>query len=81
MVRLCMSFFTNDMIRTIRSKKRGFDIQNWYLYRTYHQEHTMERVNSGNAIFLFREFQNACETIASFQDESHVRMFLSCRNY
>lgn len=80
MVRLCLSFFTNEMIRSIRSKKnKGFDIQSWYLYRTYHQQHR-ERVHSGNAVFLFHEFQNTCETIASFPDESYVRLFLSCRN-
>lgn len=79
-MRLCMYFFTNDMVRMIRSKKRGFDLQHWYLYREYHAKH-MERVHSRNAVFLFHEFQNMCETIASLSNESQIRMYILCKTY
>lgn len=73
---MCAKFFTTDIVRSIRKSKWGFDIKNWYLYREYHVRNK-ERVHSKNAIFLFKEFQNACETIAGFNNnDAHVRNFL-----
>lgn len=80
MVNLCGSFFTPDIIRSIRVSKRGFDTKIWYMYREYHSQH-QERVNPKNAIFVYHEFQNICETIAGFTNDSHVRTYLLRKFY
>lgn len=75
MVRLCVSFFSAEFVRNVR--KRTFDSMiAWQTYREYHNAR-MERVNNKNAVFIMREFQNACETIQTLRDETCVKMFLS----
>ena len=78
MVRLCVTFFTHDMIRAIRGRYHNrLDNNAWRVYREYHHNH-MEPVNSRNAVFILREFQNVCETIATFPspDVQLVRNYL-----
>lgn len=84
MTRLCMSFFTNEVIQSIRKRHqpiRGEHLQGycaciWQTYREYHHTH-LERVTSQNAVFIMREFQLVCETIATFPDERFVHVYLS----
>lgn len=83
MVRLCVPFFTHDMIRAIRGRDRRHNNKNttdaWRAYREYHNKH-LERVNSRNAVFILREFQNVCEIIATFSPKedvvTHVSVYL-----
>lgn len=73
MVRLAMSFFTQDVIRAIRTKSYSH-MAIWKTYRAFHHTN-VERVSSQNAVFILREFQNVCETISSLPEKS-VMSFL-----
>lgn len=63
MVHLMLSYFTQDVIHEIRSSAVYVTMESWSQYRSYHN--TYEKVSSDNAVFLFNEFRNTCETIAT----------------
>lgn len=88
MVRLCVTFFTHDMIRAIRdrytrsnkNKTILMDVSAWRVYREYHNQH-LEPVNSRNAVFILNEFLNVCETIATFPPNEHIVLSYLWRRY
>ncbi len=60
MVNLRSEFFTSKIIQTIRDNKKN-KIYLWKDYRSYHNQ--FERVNTSNAIYIMKEFENKCEII------------------
>tara|TARA_B000000475_G_scaffold269459_1_gene263455 strand:- start:791 stop:1054 length:264 start_codon:yes stop_codon:yes gene_type:complete len=63
MVHVFLSYFTEEVIRDIRASQLYVTTDSWARYRAYHS--TYEKVSSENAVFLFNEFRNKCETIAT----------------
>ena len=59
MVKLRSEFFTYKTIQIIRNKKNKIDL--WKDYRSYHNQ--FEKVNTTNAIYIMKEFENKCEII------------------
>jgi hypothetical protein len=64
MVRLIPSYFTEQVILKIRNHSKDV---NWMEYRKYHSQY--EKITSRNAIYIMTEFNNICETIATFPKE------------
>jgi hypothetical protein len=64
MVRLIPSYFTEEVILKIRNHSKDV---NWTEYRKYHSQY--EKITSRNAIYIMTEFNNICETIATFPKE------------
>lgn len=64
MVRLIPSYFTEQIILKIRNHSEDV---NWMEYRKYHSQY--EKITSRNAIYIMTEFNNICETIATFPKE------------
>ena len=64
MVRLIPSYFTEQVILKILNHSKDV---NWMEYRKYHSQY--EKITSRNAIYIMTEFNNICETIATFPKE------------
>ena len=73
MVVLCRSFFTDEVIHSIRSK---ITTDLWEAYRRFHNTH-IEKVSSKNAVYIMNEFMYTCETISTLPTDIYVRQFLS----
>lgn len=64
MVRLQSSYFTEQVIDKIRNHSKDV---NWIEYRKYHSQY--EKITSRNAVYIMKEFNNLCETIATVPKE------------
>ena len=64
MVQLMLSYFTQDVIHEIRSSAVYVTMESWSKYRSYHNSYD----KNYNAVFLFNEFRNTCETIATLPE-------------
>lgn len=79
MVRLCVSFFTPEIIRTIRNrlhKPPFIDPVIWQVYREYHHQH-LEYVSARNAVFIQKEFQNVCEMIVTLSNDTQASAYVA----
>lgn len=68
MVHIFFGYFTDDVIRQIRSVPMYFKMETWEDYRRFHNNY--EPVSSKNAVQLMQEFGNVCDIIATLPKAS-----------